>query len=142
MAALDDDNIVGTDPPAKPLSRRVLDMFVAEPHVMGLFVKAQFKLRTSNKKLDDDTVEKLCSKASHTLRISECSQHEPTLGVASAIMPLTACWCVPARRVLLVVAVSLRQSCLTILRLLQQSKQVCGGCVAARVWLHRNQAAD
>ena len=97
MAALDDDNIVGTDHPAKPLSRRVLDVFVAEPHVMGLFVKAQFKLRTSNKKLDDDTVEKLCSKASHTLRISECSQHEPTLGVASAIMPLTACWCVPAR---------------------------------------------
>ena len=94
---LDDDNIVGTDHPAKPLSRRVLDVFVAEPHVMGLFVKAQFKLRTSNKKLDDDTVEKLCSKASHTLRISECSQHEPTLGVASAIMPLTACWCVPAR---------------------------------------------
>ena len=95
MAALDDDNIVGTDHPAKPLSRRVLDMFVAEPHVMGLFVKAQFKLRTSNKKLDDDTVEKLCSKASHTLRISECSQHEPTLGVASATMPLTARWCVP-----------------------------------------------
>ena len=97
MAALDDDNIVGTDEPARPLSRRDLDMFAARPRVMEWFVKVHFKLRTSNKELDDDTVEKLCSKASHTLRTSECSQHEPTLGVASAIMPLTACWCVPAR---------------------------------------------
>lgn len=151
MAALDDDNIVGTDHPAKPLSRRVLDMFVAEPHVMGLFVKAQFKLRTSNKELDDDTVEKLCSKASHTLRISECSQHEPALVWPVLSLPsLLVGVCRPAC-LLFVVAVSLRRSChrewcLAILRLLPpQTKQVRGGYVVARVVVvcaHHNQAVD
>ena len=97
MAALADDSIVGTDDPDDPLSQAALAACVSQPDIMRFVVKHRFKFRASNKKLDDDTLQTLCSKAIGTLRISECSQDEPALGVASVITPLTACWCVPAR---------------------------------------------
>ena len=148
--ALDDDSIVGADDPDYPLTRDALATCVSQPDYMRRVVKHQFKFRASNKNLDDDTVQKLCSKAIGTLRISECSQHEPALVWPVLSLPsLLVGVCRPA--CLFVVAVSLRRSChrewcLAILRLLPpQPKQVRGGCVVARVvvvCVHHNQAAD
>ena len=80
VAALGDDSIVGTDDPDAPLTRDGLAALVSQPALMSAFVGFRFKFRTSNKKLDGDTLQKLCSKAICALRISECSQHEPALG--------------------------------------------------------------
>ena len=149
MAALADDSIVGTDDPDDPLSQAALAACVSQPDIMRFVVKHRFKFRASNKKLDDDTLQTLCSKAIGTLRISECSR----LGVASHRPPVLSLpsllvgVCRPA--CLFVVAVSLRRSChrewcLAILRLLPpQRKQVRGGYVVARVvvvCVHHNQA--
>ena len=132
MAALADDSIVGTDDPDDPLSQAALAACVSQPDIMRFVVKHRFKFRASNKKLDDDTLQTLCSKAIGTLRISECSQDEPALGVAVFSLPSVLVGvCRPA--CLFVVAVSLRRSChrewcLAILRLLPpQPKQVRGG---------------
>ena len=150
MAALADDSIVGTDDPDDPLSQAALAACVSQPDIMRFVVKHRFKFRASNKKLDDDTLQTLCSKAIGTLRISECSR----LGVASHRPPVLSLpsllvgVCRPAC-LLFVVAVSLRRSChrewcLAILRLLPlQPKQVRGGFVVARVVVvcaHHNQA--
>ena len=80
VAALGDDKIVGTDDPDAPLTRDGLAALVSQPELMSAFVGFRFKSRASNKNLDSDTLQKLCSKAICALRISECSQHEPALG--------------------------------------------------------------
>ena len=151
VAALGDDSIVGTDDPDDPLTRDDLAALVSRPCLMRAFVAYQFKFRASNKNLDDDTVQKLCSKAIRALHIRECSQHEPALVWPVLSLPsLLVGVCRPAC-LLFVVAVSLRRSChrewcLAILRLLPpQTKQVRGGYVVARVVVvcaHHNQAAD
>ena len=151
VAALDDDSIVGTDDPDYPLTRDALAGCVSQPDYMRRVVKDQFRLRASNKKLDAETVQKLCSKAIRALHIRECSQHEPALVWPVLSLPsLLVGVCRPAC-LLFVVAVSLRRSChrewcLAILRLLPpQTKQVRGGYVVARVVVvcaHHTQAVD
>ena len=109
VAALDDDSIVGTDTPDDPLTRDDLAELV-HPRFMRMVVKARFKFRASNKKLDDDTVQKLCSKAIRALRTSECSQHEPALVWTVLSLPsLLVGVCRPACP--LFVVASLRRSC-------------------------------
>ena len=77
-AALDDDNIVGTDDPTEPLSQLVLGALISNPAIMQVFVADQFKLRTSNKELDQTAVRNLCLKAHRNLRNSACSLHQPS----------------------------------------------------------------
>ena len=87
-AALDDDNIVGTDDPTEPLSQLTLGALVSNPAIMEMFVADRFKLRTSNKELDQTAVRNLCLKARRNLRNSACSLHQPSK-LDGAPMPLT-----------------------------------------------------